>query len=161
MRKINKLIVHCSATPEYKNFDVNDIREWHVKGNGWSDCGYHYVIKLDGTLQEGRPVEKIGAHCAGHNRDSIGVCYIGGMDKNMKEWKDTRTPEQTETLHDLLHAEVLYPFVQKGCLNALQSLAHPLHFPRLTCIFLYSSWLRQIQPLWLLGPSVNTPRFIF
>lgn len=102
MRKINKLIVHCSATPEYKNFDVNDIREWHVKGNGWSDCGYHYVIKLDGTLQEGRPVEKIGAHCAGHNRDSIGVCYIGGMDKNMKEWKDTRTPEQTETLHDLL-----------------------------------------------------------
>jgi N-acetylmuramoyl-L-alanine amidase len=96
MRKINKLIVHCSATPEFKDFDVDDIREWHVKGNGWSDCGYHYVIKLDGTLQEGRPVEKIGAHCAGHNRDSIGVCYIGGMDKNMKDWKDTRTLDLKE-----------------------------------------------------------------
>ncbi len=102
MRKINKLIVHCSATPEFKDFDVDDITEWHVKGNGWSDCGYHYVIKLDGTVQDGRPIEKIGAHCKGNNRDSIGICYIGGMDKNMENWKDTRTTEQCDSLYNLL-----------------------------------------------------------
>jgi N-acetylmuramoyl-L-alanine amidase len=102
MRKINKLIVHCSATPEFKDFDVDDITEWHVKGNGWSDCGYHYVIKLDGTVQDGRPIEKIGAHCKGNNRDSIGICYIGGMDKNMEDWKDTRTTEQCDSLYNLL-----------------------------------------------------------
>ena len=41
MRKINKIIIHCSATPELKDFDVKDIRGWHVEGNGWSDIGYH------------------------------------------------------------------------------------------------------------------------
>jgi len=102
MRDIKKLIVHCSATPEWKDFDVEDIREWHVKGNGWSDVGYHFIIKLDGTVQDGRPVEKSGAHTFGHNKDSIGVCYIGGMDKDMVEWKDTRTPEQKDSLFNLL-----------------------------------------------------------
>ena len=56
----------------------------YVKGNGWSDIGYHYLIKLDGTVQEGRPINKIGAHVGGHNRDSIGIAYVGGMDKNMR-----------------------------------------------------------------------------
>ena len=102
MRDIKKLIVHCSATPEFKDFDVEDIREWHVKGNGWSDIGYHYIITLDGIVQEGRPVDKKGAHCFGHNSDSIGVCYIGGMDKDMKEWKDTRTQNQIDSLYNLL-----------------------------------------------------------
>ena len=55
MRKIDKIIIHCSATPGLKNFDVKDIRDWHVNGNGWSDVGYHYVIKLDGEVQLGRP----------------------------------------------------------------------------------------------------------
>ena len=91
MRKINKLIVHCSATPEHKEFDVEDITEWHVTGNGWSDCGYHYVITLGGEIQEARPERKIGAHCKGHNRNSIGICYIGGMDRTMDNWIDTRT----------------------------------------------------------------------
>jgi|TARA_R110002020_G_scaffold49108_4_gene140124 N-acetylmuramoyl-L-alanine amidase len=102
MRKINKLIVHCSATPQFKKFDVEDITEWHVTGNGWSDCGYHYVITLDGTIQLGRPVGRIGSHCKGVNRGSIGICYIGGMDSFMKKWIDTRTPEQKEALEKLL-----------------------------------------------------------
>lgn len=102
MRKINKLIVHCTATPEFKDFDVEDVREWHVKGNGWSDVGYHWVIKIDGTVQEGRPMNKIGAHVGGHNRDSIGIAYVGGMDKNMEEWIDTRTPEQKDAIFNLL-----------------------------------------------------------
>ena len=102
MRNIDKLIVHCTATPEFKDFDVEDVRSWHVKGNGWSDIGYHYLIKLDGTVQEGRPIEKSGAHVAGHNKNSIGIAYVGGMDKNMDEWIDTRTVEQKDSLFNLL-----------------------------------------------------------
>ncbi len=81
MRKINHIVVHCSATKAGKDFDVNDIRRWH-KQRGWSDVGYHYVIKLDGTVQKGRSVERTGAHVRGHNKDTIGVCLIGGLDKN-------------------------------------------------------------------------------
>ena len=102
MRDIKKLIVHCSATPEFKDFDVEDIREWHVKGNGWSDVGYHYIITLDGIVQEGRPVEKKELIVLGIIKDSIGVCYIGGMDKDMNEWKDTRTQNQIDSLYTLL-----------------------------------------------------------
>jgi len=102
MRNIDKLIVHCTATPEFKDFDVEDVRSWHVKGNGWSDIGYHYLIKLDGTVQEGRPIERSGAHVAGHNKNSIGIAYVGGMDKNMDEWIDTRTIEQKDSLFNLL-----------------------------------------------------------
>ena len=102
MRKINKLIVHCTATPEFKDFTLEDVRGWHVKGNGWSDIGYHYLIKLDGTVELGRPVKKPGAHVAGHNKDSIGIAYVGGMDNQMEEWIDTRTDEQKDSLFNLL-----------------------------------------------------------
>lgn len=102
MRKIDKLIVHCTATPEFKDFDVKDVRDWHVKGNGWSDIGYHFLIKIDGTVQEGRNMAKIGAHVAGHNKSSIGIAYVGGMDKNMEEWIDTRTDQQKDSIFNLL-----------------------------------------------------------
>ena len=98
MRKIDKIIVHCSGTPELKDFDVEDIRDWHVNGNNWSDVGYHFIIKLDGTIQDGRPIKKIGAHVKGKNRSSIGICYIGGMNRDMTNWEDTRTKKQKESL---------------------------------------------------------------
>jgi len=65
-----------------------------VDGNGWSDIGYHAVIMLDGTLELGRPLERSGAHVKGHNRNTIGVCYIGGVEADGKTAKDTMTPEQ-------------------------------------------------------------------
>ena len=102
MRYIDKLIVHCTATPQFKDFDVEDVRDWHVKGNGWSDVGYHFLIKLDGTLQEGRPMERSGSHVRGQNKSSIGIAYVGGMDKDMDEWIDTRTPEQKDAIFNLL-----------------------------------------------------------
>ena len=114
MRKINKIIVHCSATPEGKEFSVETIRKWHLK-RGWSDIGYHFVIDLKGELHEGRPVERTGAHVKGHNFDSIGVCYIGGVEAKRSpagEWiaKDTRTEAQKEALEDfLLYMKDLYP----------------------------------------------------
>lgn len=100
MRKINRIIIHCTATKEGADYDVSDIRRWHL-ANGWTDCGYHYVIKLDGDIQEGRPVEKAGAHTKGYNSDSIGVCYVGGCDKAGKP-KDTRTKEQKNALYCLV-----------------------------------------------------------
>ena len=104
MRKITDIIIHCSATKEGRDFDVEDVRNWHVKGNKWNDVGYHYVIKLDGTIEIGRPIDKMGAHCKGHNRNSIGICYAGGMGMDLKSWKDTRTPEQIESLKSLVNA---------------------------------------------------------
>ena len=102
MRRIDKIFVHCSATIEGKHFDVDDIRNWH-KAKGWSDCGYHYVITLDGSIQEGRPLHKIGAHVKGHNEGSIGVCYIGGIDAD-KNPKDTMTDLQETAMVNLLQS---------------------------------------------------------
>ena len=115
MRKIRKIIIHCSATPEGKNFTVDDIRSWHTKpvslgGRGWSDIGYHYVIYLDGSVHAGRPEGQIGAHVAGHNSDSIGICYIGGITSTGKKPKDTRTEEQKKSLRNLVDRLLLkYP----------------------------------------------------
>lgn len=100
MRKINEIILHCSATKEGVNFNVNDIRRWH-KAKGWKDVGYHYVICLDGAIQSGRSLDQIGAHCTGHNKNSIGICYIGGLGEDGKP-KDTRTTQQKAALYNLL-----------------------------------------------------------
>ncbi len=90
------------------------------------DVGYHYVITLNGVIQHGRPIEEIGAHVKGHNQNSIGICYIGGLDDNLKP-KDTRTLLQKTALIMLitglkdkfLDAEVLghrdIPKVKKAC----------------------------------------------
>lgn len=99
-RAINKIIIHCSATPEGRDVKTETIRAWHLK-RGWSDIGYHYVIELDGSICEGRPLERTGAHCKGHNTGSIGICYVGGVDEEMNP-KDTRTDEQRSALHSLL-----------------------------------------------------------
>lgn len=101
MRKINKIVVHCSATREGQDHDVDDIRRWH-KAKGWRDVGYHYVIKLDGTVQAGRPESQPGSHVAGHNADSIGIVYIGGLAANGVTPKDTRTQAQKVALRSLI-----------------------------------------------------------
>ena len=101
MREIDKIIIHCSATPEGVFFDASRIDKWH-RDRGWSGIGYHYVILLDGTIEYGRDIEKNGAHTLGHNTGSIGICYIGGMDKEMKSAKDTRTEAQKESFLLLL-----------------------------------------------------------
>lgn len=100
MRDIKKIIVHCSATKEGKAFTANDITRWH-KDRGFATIGYHYVVLLDGTIQQGRAEMVMGAHCKGYNANSIGICYIGGLDENGKS-KDTRTPEQKKSLLELL-----------------------------------------------------------
>lgn len=100
MRKIDEIIVHVSATVEGKKVTAEDIDRMHKK-KGWSGIGYHYVIRIDGTLEEGRPLKKIGAHVRGRNKNSIGICIVGGLNRSMKP-KDTRTPMQNITLTNLL-----------------------------------------------------------
>ena len=108
MRKINKIIVHCSATVEGKDFGISDFRKWHMR-KGWSDVGYHFCIRLDGTIEWGRDIEKVGAHCKGENANSIGIVYTGGVDENIKP-KDTRTEAQKESLLLLLKTlKKIYP----------------------------------------------------
>lgn len=123
-RVIKEIIVHCSATAEGRDFTVEDIRRWH-KQQGWSDIGYHYVIGRHGEQWKGRDVDVSGAHCEGHNRNSIGVCYIGGLDETGKKAKDTRTLQQKAVLLSLLtELKRLYPdakiyghrdFARKDC----------------------------------------------
>lgn len=108
-RIITEIIVHCSATREGQNVTVPQIRAAHLQ-RGFSDIGYHYVVYLDGSIHEGRNVDAIGAHCTGHNANSIGVCYVGGVLTDGKTPKDTRTPMQKEALVKLLtDLKKLYP----------------------------------------------------
>ena len=111
-RKINKIIVHCAATPEGKDFTVDQIRQCHL-ARGFSDIGYHYIIYRDGTIHKGREENVIGAHCTGQNSDSIGICYVGGCASDGKTPKDTRTPQQTAAMVKLLkELKAKYPGVK-------------------------------------------------
>lgn len=89
---IKELVVHCTATPDDKDFRAKDIDKWH-KAQGWNGIGYHYVICRDGTIEAGRPVEKIGAHVYGFNRFRLGIVWVG---------IDEPTPTQYLTLVHLI-----------------------------------------------------------
>jgi N-acetylmuramoyl-L-alanine amidase len=112
-RSINEIIVHCTATPEGRDVSVDTIRGWHI-GQGWKDIGYHWVVKLDGSIEAGRPEAMVGSHVAGHNTGTLGVVYVGGVAADGKTPKDTRTPAQKAALLDLVKALIAkYPTVKK------------------------------------------------
>ncbi|MDE7152985.1 MAG: N-acetylmuramoyl-L-alanine amidase [Muribaculaceae bacterium] len=123
MRKITRIIIHCSATPAGRHFTVSDIDRCH-RQRGFNSIGYHYVIYIDGSIHPGRPESQIGAHCKGYNADSIGICYIGGCDTAMRP-ADTRTPKQRKALIELVATLRLrypdatvhghYEFAAKAC----------------------------------------------
>lgn len=123
-RMINEIIIHCTATPEGRECTVDEIRRWH-RQRGFSDIGYHYIVHLNGDLDFGRNVDISGAHCLNHNANSIGVVYVGGVAKDGRTPKDTRTQEQKATLASLLlDLRKLYPkatihghrdFANKAC----------------------------------------------
>lgn len=99
-RDIDLIILHCADTYSNMNISVKDIDNWH-KQRGWSGVGYHFFIKLDGTIEVGRNIDKIGAHCKGYNKNSIGICYAGGKGNNGKP-EDTRTDAQKRSISALI-----------------------------------------------------------
>lgn len=123
-RRIDKIILHCSATPEGKDYTVEQIRQWHL-ARKFSDVGYHFIIYRDGSVHRGRPVGQIGAHTTGQNAHSIGICYIGGYAPDGKTPKDTRTEAQRLALIKLVRElKASYPsatihghneFANKAC----------------------------------------------
>lgn len=123
-RNIKEIIVHCTATPEGRPVTIKEITNWH-KQRGFTTIGYHYIVMLDGVVCNGRDVNVAGAHCVNHNAISIGVCYVGGLTKDGKKEKDTRTPAQKYALLQLLKKlKALYPnakiyghrdFANKAC----------------------------------------------
>lgn len=108
MNKIDAIVIHCSATKEGVDYKAIDINKWHIQ-RGFAMIGYNYVIDLDGTIEEGRPLTRDGAHCntagtsgTSYNKHSIGICYVGGLDKNGKA-KDTRTDAQKASMKKLVY----------------------------------------------------------
>ena len=111
-RKIDKIIIHCSASREGQNVTVEQIDNMH-RQRGFACIGYHYVIYIDGSIHEGRDISKIGAHTTGYNTGSIGICYIGGLDKKGKA-KDTRTYHQYNALYQLVKILLeMYPTIKE------------------------------------------------
>ncbi len=100
MRTISLIVVHCSGVRPGQQSSAAGIDRWH-RSLGWKGIGYHYVVRRDGTVERGRPESVVGAHCAGHNTHSIGVCYEGGLDAAGVPC-DTRTKAQRESLLRLL-----------------------------------------------------------
>jgi N-acetylmuramoyl-L-alanine amidase len=97
LSKITEIIIHCSATPNGKNFTAHDIDCWHAergfnrnltacKLSPYKHIGYHFVIDLNGSIEPGRGLDEIGAHCFGHNAVSIGICLIGTDRFTYDQW---------------------------------------------------------------------------
>ena len=97
LENIHSIVVHCSATREGQWVDAHDIDTWH-KARGWSGIGYHRVIRLDGTVEQGRAFTRRGAHVRGNNTNTLGICLIGGLDEE-GDPKDTFTWQQFDALH--------------------------------------------------------------
>lgn len=102
-RKSTKyLVVHCSATRPSLDVGAKEIRQWH-KNQGWEDIGYHFVIRRDGKVEKGRPEGMVGAHVAGFNATSIGVCMVGGVNQNdFTKPENNFTKEQFASLKTLM-----------------------------------------------------------
>ena len=103
------IVIHCSATKPSMDVDAETIRNWHVNERGWRDIGYHKVIKRNGDVEDGRDVRDSGAHAAGYNSKSVGVCMVGGMAEDNSA-ENNFTAQQWTALLDLVkQIKVDYP----------------------------------------------------
>jgi len=108
MRKIDSIYVHCSYTPVSMDIGAAEIKQWHTDpkpaGNGWSDIGYHFVLRRGGAVEKGRLISRPGAHARGHNQHSIGICLVGGKKGRKAEFNFTIY--QMEALQDIVYAMI-------------------------------------------------------
>lgn len=102
MRRIDYIVIHCADTMPSMDIGVDEIRRWHMLYNQWSDVGYHFVVRRDGTIEEGRDITRIGAHVKGFNNHSIGICWVGGANEETKDPEDNRSLAQKVTLRKLV-----------------------------------------------------------
>lgn len=113
MREIHAIVVHGAWTHPHDDIGAEEIRHWHI-GRSFRDIGYHFVIRRDGKVEKGRPVEEEGAHVKGHNADTIGICLVGGRDshpvpegvselaKQEVQWEFNYTEDQIDSLVELV-----------------------------------------------------------
>lgn len=125
-KRLKYLVIHCTATPEGRKVSAADIRRWHTSvppaGRGWKQVGYTDLFHLDGSVErlvknnEDAQVDpwEITNGAAGYNSISRHVVYVGGVDAdNVKEARDTRTPEQREAMkHYVLDFHRRHPSVK-------------------------------------------------
>ena len=100
MRKIDLIVIHCSATRADRDFTKDDLDVCHRR-RGFNGVGYHFYIRKNGDIKTTRAIEKVGAHAKGHNAYSIGICYEGGLDCHGCP-ADTRTEWQVHSMHVLI-----------------------------------------------------------
>ena len=102
------IFVHCSATKPSMAVGVREISQWH-REQGWLAIGYHFIIRRDGTIEEGRPVDVVGSHVKDWNSKSAGVCLVGGIDDKGK-FEANFTPAQMQSLKEkLTDLKDMYP----------------------------------------------------
>ena len=132
MREIKKLVIHCSDSQDSLDIGVKEIRSWHTmlppKGNGWSDVGYHYIIRRDGSIERGRADETQGAHVKGHNSDSLGVCWVG---------RKQISNDQLQALYSLLRG-----LMKTHNLEVTEIYGHSELYSGKTCPNLDCNWIR-------------------
>ena len=133
--KTDYIVVHCSATPPNMDVGVKEIDEWH-KTRGFTKVGYHDIIRRSGELEFGRDVNEVGAHVAGYNENSVGICLVGGVDKHQNP-ENNFTPAQFKTLRrSLQFYKALFP--------AAEILGHTDLFSGKACpSFNVKEWLKE------------------
>lgn len=149
MFRPTRIVVHCSATPEGREHTAADIDRWH-KERGWAGIGYHKVVRLDGTVEEGRPETKQGAHTLGYNVESLAVCYIGGVSHDHSP-KDTRTAAQKTAL-----LEVCADWCRRYDIAPSSVFGHTELNPNKACPCFDMAVFRQRLALFLVKPDKQT-----
>ena len=158
MRKINEVIIHCSATRPNWMQDmgglgkVAEIRRWHVEDRNWSDIGYHYVIDRSGKVFDGRPEARVGAHVKGRNSNSIGICLIGGFGGSAGDIFDNHfTEEQEAALRKLIGQ------LQRRHTDITKISGHNQYSPKACPCFSVPAWLKE-APAPKMKPSVDADK---
>lgn len=121
MRYVDEIIIHCADTrPTWMQYEdakgkTQEIRRWHMDERGWSDIGYHFVVDRDGTVVDGRPLEKAGAHVRGRNDHSVGICLLGGHGSARNDkFEDNFTSQQDSALRSLIQRlKIEHPEIRK------------------------------------------------
>ena len=158
MRKVDEVIIHCSATrPNWMQdmgglAKVAEIRRWHVEDRNWSDIGYHYVIDRSGKVFDGRPEARVGAHVKGRNSNSIGICLIGGFGGSAGDIFDNHfTEEQDAALRKLIGQ------LQRRYTDITKISGHNQYSPKACPCFSVPAWLKE-APAPKMKPPVDAEK---